>query len=146
VGESGPVREGVATSTRLSSMSGPGWKRQCSMKLLRAITWPMSARVPVRYTDDAGQVHEADVQVLGRFPAGTAVQLWVDRAGRLTPAPPRDGAVSGAAVRLGVAATAGWLLLVVASTAVRRVVDARNAATWARDWETVEPDWTGRPH
>jgi hypothetical protein len=139
------VREGATTSARSSSTSGSGRRRQRFLKLLRLITWPMLSRVPVRYTDNAGEVREADVQVLGRSSAGTAVQLWVDRAGRLTPAPPRpcDGAVSGAAVRLGVAA-AGGVLLVVASTAVQRVVNARNAATWAREWETLEAEWSGR--
>jgi hypothetical protein len=103
--------------------------------------------VSVQYTDHAGQVHEADVEVTGPSRAGTAMQLWVDRAGRLAPPPlrPLDAVVSGAAVGLG-AAVGGWLLLVVAWMAVRRVVDARNGVMWAREWETVEPEWSGRRH
>jgi hypothetical protein len=101
--------------------------------------------VSVQYTDGTGQVHEADVKVTGESPAGTAMRLWVDRAGRLASPPLQtvDAVVSGAAVGVGVAA-AGWLLLVLVWRAVRRVVDAQNAVTWAREWETVEPEWSGR--
>jgi hypothetical protein len=101
--------------------------------------------VSVQYTDGKGQVHEADVKPAAQSPAGTVMQLWVDRAGRLAPPPsrPLDAVVSGLAVGLGVAAT-GWLLLVLLWAAVRRVVDAQNAVAWAREWETVEPEWSGR--
>jgi hypothetical protein len=103
--------------------------------------------VSVQYTDDAGQVHEADVHVVGPSSAGTVVQLWMDRAGRLASPPPGpvDAVVSGTAVGLGFAA-AGWLVLGVVWTVVRRVVDAWNAALWAREWEIVEPGWSGRRH
>jgi len=101
--------------------------------------------VSVQYTDGKGQVHEADVKAAAQSPAGTTMQLWVDRAGRLAPPPlrPLDALVSGVAVGLGVA-VAGWLLLVLLWAAVRRVLDAQNAVTWAREWETVEPEWSGR--
>jgi hypothetical protein len=39
----------------------------------------------------------------------------------------------------GVALRAVWI-------AVRREIDRRNAAGWARDWARVEPEWSGRGH
>jgi len=38
----------------------------------------------------------------------------------------------------------GGLLLVLAWLAVEDFVDQRNGAAWAREWEKVEPRWSGR--
>ena len=99
----------------------------------------------VRDTDSGGQVHEADVAVIRPSSAGTTVPVWVDRAGRLAPAVPgaHDAVVVGAKVGLGAAFTGG-LLLVLAWLAVEDFVDQRNGAAWAREWEKVEPLWSGR--
>ena len=106
----------------------------------RTLNW-----VSVRYTDGAGRVHEAEVPATGPPSAGTTVPMWVDRAGRPAAAPPGalEAVVLGAVVGLGIAA-AGGLLLVVAWMGLRHAVDARNATAWAREWETVEPAWSGR--
>ena len=101
--------------------------------------------VSVRYTDGAGRVHEAEVPATGPPSAGTTVPMWVDRAGRPAAAPPGalEAVVHGAVVGLGIAG-AGGLLLIVAWMGLRHAVDARNATAWAREWETVEPEWSGR--
>ena len=101
--------------------------------------------VSVRYTDGAGRVHEAEVPATGPPSAGTTVPMWVDRAGRPAAAPPGalEAVVLGVVVGLGIAA-AGGLLLIVAWMGLRHAVDARNATAWAREWETVEPEWSGR--
>jgi hypothetical protein len=101
--------------------------------------------VSVRYIDGAGRVHEAEVPATGPPSAGTTVPMWVDRAGRPAAAPPGalEAVVLGAVVGLGIAA-AGGLLLIGAWMGLRRAVGARNATAWAREWETVEPEWSGR--
>jgi hypothetical protein len=101
--------------------------------------------VSVRYTDGAGRVHDAEVPATGPPSAGTTVPMWVDRAGRPAAAPPGalEAVVLGAVVGLGIAA-AGGLLLIVAWMALRHAIDARNATAWAREWETVEPEWSAR--
>jgi len=101
--------------------------------------------VSVRYTDGAGRVHEAEVPATGPPSAGASVPIWVDRVGRLAPPPPGPlgAVVLGAVVGLGIDA-AGGLVLVVAWLGLRRAVDARNATAWAREWETVEPQWSDR--
>ena len=101
--------------------------------------------VTVRYTDLAGRTREGALWLTGAPPVGTSVQVWVDRAGRLAPAVPgaHDAVVVGAIVGLGAAFTGG-LLLVLAWLAVEAFVDKRNGAAWAREWEKVEPLWSGR--
>ena len=99
----------------------------------------------VRDTDSGGQVHEADVAVTRPSSAGTTVPVWLDRTGRIAPAPAEalDAVVVGLVVGLGITA-AGGLLLVLAWTNLQHAVDVRNAAAWAREWETVEREWSGR--
>jgi len=49
------------------------------------------------------------------------------------------GWLTGCAVVL-----AGWALLALAWIGVRAITARRNAATWAREWALVEPEWSGR--
>jgi len=99
----------------------------------------------VRYTDRSGGVHEADLPVMDQPLAGSTVPVWVDRGGRLASAPPGvlDSVVVGAMVGLGTAGT-GALLLVTTWIGLRHQLDVRNGAAWAREWEKVEPGWSGR--
>jgi hypothetical protein len=99
----------------------------------------------VRYTDRAGRIREDVLWMTVQPSAGTTVQVWVDRAGALAPAPlgDLDPVVIGALVGLGAAGT-GALLLISTWLAVRGFLDQRNAAAWAREWKKVEPEWTGR--
>jgi hypothetical protein len=99
----------------------------------------------VRYTDMSGGIHEADLPLTGPPLAGSTVPVWVDRAGRLAPAPPGalDAVLVGAMVGLGMAGT-GAVLLVTMWIGLRYLLDVRNGAAWAREWQKVEPGWTGR--
>ncbi|MFF8381627.1 hypothetical protein ACF07V_36655 [Streptomyces sp. NPDC015661] len=85
------------------------------------------------------------VQVPPRTPQGRTLTIWVDDRGTparppgttadLVPATLTGGiAVAGAAA----AASAGALAL------VRRRSAARRFAAWEREWEQVEPLWSGR--
>jgi hypothetical protein len=102
--------------------------------------WPS-----VRYTDLSGGIHEADLPLTTQPSAGSTVLVWVDRAGRLAPAPPEalDAVVVGAIVGLGMLGT-GALILVRTWIGLRHFLDVRNGETWGREWEKVEPVWSGR--
>ncbi len=101
----------------------------------------------VRFTDSIGREHVTSMPVAGESPTGTVVRRWVDRAGRIVPAPMTglDAIVLGAFAGVGSAA-AGAVGLAVAWAAVRRVLDARNDAAWEREWAGIEPTWSGRGH
>jgi hypothetical protein len=101
--------------------------------------------VPVRYTAPDGIERQADAPVLGPVPAGASVSIWVDRSGTIADAPARSvDAVGGAAAGGGgVLAIAGAVLGGI-WTAVRAGLLRINAARWGREWEQVEPRWSGR--
>jgi hypothetical protein len=99
----------------------------------------------VRYMDLSGGIHEADLPMVTQPSAGSTVQVWADRAGRLASAPPgaMDAMVVGAMVGLGMLGTSA-LLLVTTWIGLRHFLDVRNGETWGREWEKVEPVWSGR--
>ena len=98
-----------------------------------------------KYVDAAGQAHEVVLPGVGRVPAGSSVPIWVDRAGRLTAAPPTgvDAVVIGIVACVGTVGF-GSAVLVGLWFGVRRWLLARNTAAWAREWAVVEPEWSGR--
>lgn len=85
------------------------------------------------------------VQVPPRTPQGRTLTIWVDDRGR--PARPPDStadlvltALAGgtAAAGAATASAAGVLAL------VRRRSEGHRLAAWEREWEQVEPVWSGR--
>jgi hypothetical protein len=85
------------------------------------------------------------VPVRDQRPAGAEVSIWLDRGGHVTSAPmDQSAAVAVGWIRGVLALMCGWSLLVLVWTGVRRVVAARNAADWGREWRRVEPSWSGR--
>ena len=97
------------------------------------------------YVDPVGAEHEIDVTVAGSPPAGEAVRAWVNREGRVVDAPltPFDAVVVGASAGVGIAIV-GCLILGSAWLGLRRWLDRRNAADWGREWDRIEPEWSGR--
>jgi len=97
------------------------------------------------YVDAAGAEHDIDVTVVGSPPAGETVRAWVNREGRGVEAPLTlfDAFVVGASAGVGIAIL-GCLVLGSAWLGLRRWLDHRNAADWARQWYRVEPEWSGR--
>ncbi|WP_157863464.1 hypothetical protein [Streptomyces sp. Root431] len=88
-----------------------------------------------------------NIHVPPATPQGRTVTIWVDDAG--TPARPPGSAADRALTALsgGVAAAgvigvtgAGVVLL------VRRRTEGHRLAAWEREWEQVEPVWSGRLH
>jgi len=101
--------------------------------------------VPVRYTAPDATPHEANAWVTGRRPAGASVPVWVDGAGAIAAAPTRpvDAVTSAAAEGVGLLIL-GALALVVTWAVIRDGIIRFNAVRWAREWEQVEPVWSGR--
>lgn len=98
-----------------------------------------------RWTGPDGRVAQGRVVVTTKHVVGDTVSIWVDRTGRLAPAPTQPGTATAVGWTWGVAVTlGGWALLALLWTAVRAATARRNAATWAREWAVVEPNWSGR--
>ncbi|MFD0373786.1 hypothetical protein [Streptomyces sp. NPDC127112] len=77
--------------------------------------------------------------------SGDTVHLWVDDNGKAATAPPGAPDLALNAIGLGTgAACAVALAAGVALYARQRTVDARSAREWEREWESVEPRWSGR--
>ncbi|WP_128978456.1 Rv1733c family protein [Streptomyces roseicoloratus] len=95
------------------------------------------------YPDDVRRSGTVDVPP--RTPQGRTLTIWVDDRG--SPArPPGSTAdlaltalVGGTAVAGAVVASGAGLL-----TLVRRRCEGRRLAAWEREWEQVEPVWSGR--
>jgi hypothetical protein len=103
------------------------------------------AAVPARYVDRQGIEHVALVVVRGPEAAGARVPVWVDRHGHLGPTPtgPLRALVTGVVVGMAVVLVSGSAL-VLGWLATGYVLGQLNAAAWAREWEQLEPRWTGR--
>ncbi|GGY43687.1 hypothetical protein [Streptomyces tanashiensis] len=95
------------------------------------------------YPDD---VHRSGtVQVPPRTPQGRTVAVWVDDNGAPArpPATGADRALTALAGGTGAAAVAGAVGVGVIA-AVRRCAEGGRLAAWEREWEQVEPVWSGR--
>ncbi|MGW6152073.1 Rv1733c family protein [Streptomyces sp. NPDC055144] len=93
----------------------------------------------------ASQRHTATVLVPAGTPVGGKVLVRVDDAGREAPAPRSEGDIAFSAIATGTAAF-GVLLLSAAGVIWFRLrrVEARRLAEWDREWQLVEPGWSGR--
>ncbi|WP_329625208.1 hypothetical protein OG357_36650 [Streptomyces sp. NBC_01255] len=82
-----------------------------------------------------------------RTPEGRALTIWVDDAG--SPARPPGSAadraltsMSGGVAAAGVTGVTGAAVVLL----VRRRTEGHRLAAWDREWEQVEPVWSGRLH
>ncbi|GLW03095.1 hypothetical protein ACIP46_02845 [Streptomyces lavendulae] len=93
----------------------------------------------------ATATHTGKISVPLQTRAGESVQLWVDDAGTVAEAP-RSGADRGvSAAFAGVSVACVIALSAGAAVHFRlRLVEVRSLARWERDWEVVEPVWSGR--
>ncbi|MFD0367991.1 hypothetical protein [Streptomyces sp. NPDC127114] len=87
------------------------------------------------------------IHVPPRTPPGGIVTIWVDDAG--SPARPPGSAADRALTSLtGGTAAAGAVGVTGAGVVflVRRRSECHRLAAWEREWEQVEPVWSGRLH
>jgi hypothetical protein len=103
------------------------------------------APVPASWTGPDGVPRTGTVQADARMRAGTQVTVWVDRAGRVVPAPltGQEAAVQGLVT--------GLLTVIAVATAgacghagVLWLLARRRLRRWADDWAAVEPQWVSR--
>ncbi len=84
-----------------------------------------------------GSTHLGAVQVVPGTRAGATVQIWVDAAGNVQPAPPTAAQVTGRVLLVEVTTPLGVALgLWLAWYALRLVLDRRRLTSWAEDWSS----------
>jgi len=99
----------------------------------------------VRWTDAGGVVRTGAALVKPGTSKGTAVRVWVDRAGAVT-SPPASALN---------AKTTGWLMgcgaafgMAIGSyglwVGTRLLLDRRRYAQWGAEWDRTEPLWSAR--
>lgn len=93
----------------------------------------------------AGREHTGFISVPSRTQQDDRVVLWVDDGGRATTAPASPAEITMNAVGVGTGVSAVVVLCAAAVVHVRlRRIDAAGLRQWERDWERIEPLWTGR--
>jgi hypothetical protein len=104
-----------------------------------------AALTPARWVGRDGLEHTGVIPVRDPLQAGQRVTAWVDHDNRVVPAPTSDtdAFVLAFGVGLAVASTAAATLLLLWYV-LASVIMARNYARWAREWEHIEPRWSGR--
>ncbi|MFJ7587533.1 hypothetical protein ACIQZO_09075 [Streptomyces sp. NPDC097617] len=114
----------------------------------RAGPAPSTRPVPVAratWRDTSHRVHTETVPVPVGTRNGDAVRLWIDDHGNVAARPPSTPDIALNAVGLGTGASAVIVLAAGAFVYTRlRTVDARSRRAWESEWESVEPQWSGR--
>jgi hypothetical protein len=105
----------------------------------------VSATARVRWEFPPASPHTATLPVTPNTPVGHGVGLWVTDAGEATQAPRTVGQLGWDAVEAG-AGSAGLIVLSTGGAVFLRLrqVERGNLRQWERDWECVEPRWSGR--
>jgi hypothetical protein len=106
-----------------------------------------SVKVPARavWPVPGGAERQGVVLVRPHTAAGTAVPVWVNRAGNVTSAPLDRSRTDGSAMMIGAVVLLGvplatWMLYAF----LRAALDAHRERRWAQGWAAVEPDWATR--
>jgi len=129
-------RSGRSTATR----SGDHPRRRTT-RPSPVTTGPPNARPHPMALPSGPGPHGDDLRT-GGAPPGTVVRIWVDDTGRLARPPRTTDDIALASISEGLAALAGLCRRCWCAYAVYR--RRRVAAAWGRDWERVEPRWSGR--
>jgi hypothetical protein len=104
--------------------------------------WPAERTVLAQWRYQAGPVHTGTISVPEGAPQGTVVSIWVNDTGQLTTPPRTTADIVFASIPRGLVTLAGLMPACwCAYTLYRR---RRVAAALARDWERMEPLWSGR--
>lgn len=103
------------------------------------------AQVPARWHYPADRARTGQVVVPAGTARGASVEVWVTDSGaaarplRSTADLAAAAALTGFALLTGSALVCGTVLVVG-----RRRIDSVTAREWSREWEQVEPRWSGR--
>ncbi len=105
---------------------------------------PGDVRTPVHWTGADGRTHSAKVVVTPGSARGSDLPLWVDHRDRPVEAPlTGTERVVQTDVMGGAAAGGLCVTVLLAHRGTRVVLDVRRSRRWQREWERVEPRWTG---
>jgi hypothetical protein len=104
--------------------------------------WPADRKVLAQWRYQGDQVHTGTISVPEGAAQGTVVRIWVDDTGRLARPPRTTEDIALASITRGLAALAGLMPACWCAYALYR--RRRVAAAWGRDWERLEPLWSGR--
>jgi hypothetical protein len=112
-----------------------------------AVTTPAAA-VAARWrlpsgTETSGILTTVTAPASYHVPAGTPVQIWLDRAGEPEAPPPSPNDMIFSALLAGVGATAGaTVVLALCYSFCRTILDRHRLAGWESAWAAVGPRWT----
>jgi hypothetical protein len=112
-----------------------------------AVTTPAAAaaarwRLPSG-TETSGILTTVTAPASYHVPAGTPVQIWLDRAGEPEAPPPSPNDMIFSALLAGVGATAGaTVVLALCYSFCRTILDRHRLAGWESAWAAVGPRWT----
>jgi hypothetical protein len=92
-----------------------------------------------------GAVRTGTVQAPAGAVAGSTIDVWVDRSGRITDRPLTDGEVAGQAVVIGVlVGLAAVIFGMTSHLVVLWLLERRRYRRWEKGWASVEPLWVSR--
>jgi hypothetical protein len=118
----------------LQSVPGP---QQPNHGMNSWITW-----VPARWSE-AGIEHQGVVPAEAGSRVGSAITVWLDRAGKVHMPPLTPGAAGSRVLEariVGLAVLA--VLLAIMVLLIRRLLDRRRLADWGSAWHSVGPTWS----
>jgi hypothetical protein len=94
-------------------------------------------------TERSGTLTTVTAPAIYHAPAGTSVQIWLDRPGQPAGPPPSPGDMIFSALIAGITATAGAaVVLTLCYTFCRTILDRHRLAGWESARATVGPRWT----
>ena len=94
-------------------------------------------------TERSGTLTTVTAPAIYHAPAGTSVQIWLDRPGQPAGPPPSPGDMIFSALIAGITATAGAaVVLTLCYTFCRTILDRHRLTGWESAWAAVGPRWT----
>jgi hypothetical protein len=107
----------------------------------------VAAWVQARWTAPDGAARTGDVWAAAGARDGSAVTVWTDASGDLVSQPLSHSQILSRVISFtAVTPVALAIVLLSLSWATGRLLDRRRMAAWEMDWDSVEPQWTRRPH
>jgi hypothetical protein len=108
--------------------------------LLVSLGW-----VKARWAAAGGPVRTGYVQAPAGSRAGSTVQVWLDRSGKLTASPLPPSQVRGWILMMIILAPMILALLLLAAMGlIGHIMERHRLAGWQQAWSTIEPQWTRR--